>query len=188
MICLQILFNKILLTSWGFRFPFFLTTWHCILATVLTQILSRTTNLFPAVQENKINFHDYIKKIVPLAVLFAYGLVAGNLAYQFISLSYIQMIKAVTPVPLLLLSFATGREKPSVVQLFIVMVVSFGVLLSSIGELRFSLLGFLLQASAVCTDCFRMLFLDILLKDAKIDSLSMLYYTAPVSAILIGAG
>lgn len=86
-----------------------------------------------------------MKKIVPLAMLFAYGLVAGNLSYQYISLSYIQMIKAVTPVPLLLLTFITGREKPSVAQLFIVVVVSFGVLLSSIGELRFSLIGFLLM-------------------------------------------
>jgi hypothetical protein len=43
------------------------------------------------------------------------------------------------------MAFAFGREKPSVAQLLIVMVVSFGVVLSSIGELKFSWIGFTLQ-------------------------------------------
>ncbi len=139
------MFNKLLLTTWGFSYPFFLTTWHCVLSTIFTQILSRTTNLLPAVNEGKVSANDFVRKIIPVSFLFAYGLVAGNIAYQYISLSYIQMVKAITPVPLLLLSFAFGREKPSLAQLLIVVVVSSGVMLSSIGELKFSWIGFGIQ-------------------------------------------
>jgi drug/metabolite transporter (DMT)-like permease len=99
----------------------------------------------PAVNEGKVSLSDYVRKFMPVAFLTAYGLVAGNLAYSYISLSYIQMVKAITPVPLLLMAFAFGREKPSVAQLLIVMVVSFGVVLSSLGELKFSWIGFTLQ-------------------------------------------
>jgi hypothetical protein len=44
------------------------------------------------------------------------------------------------------------------------------------------------KITAVCSDCFRMMALDVLLRDIKVDSLSMLYYTAPASALFIGLG
>lgn len=137
-----------LLTTWGFHYPFFLTTWHCFLATILTQILAKTTKLLPAVNEGKVSVSDFTRKVVPVAVLFSYGLVAGNVAYSYISLSYIQMVKAITPVPLLLLTFLLGREKPSIAQLLIVAMVSAGVILSSLGELKFSWIGFTLQVQS----------------------------------------
>ena len=47
----MILFNKAVLSSLDFPFPMFLTTWHMSLAAVLTQIMSRTTNMLPGVLE-----------------------------------------------------------------------------------------------------------------------------------------
>lgn len=182
------MFNKVLLTTWGFRFPCLLTTWHCALATVLTQLLARTSKLLPSVEKGTVTRSDYFLRILPMAVCFAFGLVAGNMAYAYISLAYIQMIKAFTPVPLLLLSFVSGLEKPSLVLFAIVLVVSAGVTLSSVGELQFSMVGFLLQFSAVLVDCFRMILMNLLLKDLNLDSLSLLYYTAPPSAVLIFCG
>lgn len=45
------MFNKAVLSSYDFPYPIFLTTWHMILSTILTQVLSRTTNLLPGVKE-----------------------------------------------------------------------------------------------------------------------------------------
>jgi drug/metabolite transporter (DMT)-like permease len=181
------MFNKVLLTTWGFRYPCFLTAWHCVLSTALTQVLARTTNLLPSVEKGVVTRKDFFVRIMPMAVCFAFGLVAGNMAYAYISLAYIQMIKAFTPVPLLLLSFVAGLERPSLALFGIVLVVSAGVTLSSVGELQFSTAGFLLQLSAVLVDCFRMIIMNLMLKDMSLDSLSLLYYTAPPSAVLIGA-
>ncbi len=183
----QIMFNKLLLTTWGFHFPFFLTIWHCVLATVLTKVLSRTTTLLPGVEKRLVTRNDYIRRILPMSLCFALGLVLSNMAYKYISLAYIQMVKAFTPVPMLLLSFAFGREVPTFVQLGIVLIVSAGVTMSSIGELRFSAIGFASQVSAVMVDCIRMLIMDYMLKDPALDSLSLLYYTAPPSAAMIFA-
>lgn len=71
----------------------------------------------------------------------------GNLAYQYLSVAYIQMIKSINPVPLLLLYYAFGMEKYSFVQIVAVVIITTGVWISSIGELRFSWLGFTLQVS-----------------------------------------
>jgi drug/metabolite transporter (DMT)-like permease len=98
------------------------------------------------------------------------------------------MIKAITPVPLLLIYFVSGREKPSLLQLCIVCMICSGVIISSVGELLFSWTGFLLQMGAVCAECIRLFTMDALLKDTSIDSLSMLYYTAPTSVIFLSVG
>lgn len=177
-----------LLTTWGFHYVFFLTGWHCVLATVLTQILSRTTDLLPGVAKGVVTWSHFLYRIVPMSVLFVISLVLGNMAYSYISLAYIQMVKAFTPVPLLLLSFIAGLEKPSLIVFCIVVVVSAGVTMSSVGELKFSMVGFIIQVSAVFADCFRMIILNLALKDLGLDSLSLLYYTAPPSAALLVLG
>ena len=50
-ICLQIMFNKAVLDQLKFPYPMFLTTWHMTLATILTQLLSKTTKMLPGVTE-----------------------------------------------------------------------------------------------------------------------------------------
>lgn len=47
----MILFNKALLSTWDFGYPFFLTSWHCLFSTILTQVLARTTNMLPGVSQ-----------------------------------------------------------------------------------------------------------------------------------------
>lgn len=116
------------------------------------------------------------------------------------------MIKAITPVPLLMLYFISGRETPSLLQLLIVLLICGGVIISSVGELLFTWTGFLLQVTnyfirflscliksyfkmgAVCAECIRLFTMDSLLKDTSIDSLSMLYYTAPISVLFLAIG
>eukprot|EP01038_Epipyxis_sp_PR26KG_P011340 gene11340-15205_t len=183
-----ILFNKVIISTWGFNFPFFLACCHNFFATLVTQILSYSTKLLPGVEEKKINVVSYFTKIAPMALFFSMGLVFGNMSYKFISISYIQMIKAFSPVPLLLLNFMFGREKPSVIVLGLVVGVSAGVMLSSVGELNFSIIGFALMISAVLSDVIKLLLMDILLKDIALDSMSMLYYSAPISTVFIGIG
>ena len=183
-----IIMNKAILSTWGFAYPFFLTAWHMIFATILTQILSRTTNLLPGVKQNVVSLKIYGEKIVPIALCFALSLVCGNKAYIFLSVAFIQMLKAFTPVSVLLLSFMGGLEIPSVVQLLIVLFISAGVTMSAVGEIRFSWVGFALQAGGVLAESFRLVLADRFLKDLKLDALSTLYYIAPPSFVFISLG
>lgn len=184
----MILFNKILLTTWGFKFPFFLSMWHMIFATVITQFLAKTSMLLPSVREGKITVADYLRKFVPMSVLFAVSLVLSNSAYKYISVAFIQMLKSSTPVIVLLLSFTVGKEKPSLLQFSIILVISFGVILSTVGEVRFNLIGFFMQISATFCECTRSLMMDLILSNKKLDSLSMLYYVAPISSLFLSIG
>jgi hypothetical protein len=69
----------------------FLTTWHMLFATLLTQIMSRTTNMLPGVREGKVDMDVMKKQILPVASFFAVSLVLSNKAYIYLSVSYIQV-------------------------------------------------------------------------------------------------
>jgi hypothetical protein len=185
----QIIFNKLVLSTWHFNYPFFLTAWHTFVATVSTQIVFATfPAMLPGVQEGKVSRRVYFETLLPASVFFVAGVVLGNSAYAYITVGYIQMIKAITPVPLFLLYVARGREHPSWIQLLIVLSISLGVMIASVGELQFTWIGFFIQFGAVCCDCMRLLTTDAFFKDSKIDSLSVLYYTAPTSCVLVTVG
>ena len=148
----MILFNKALLSYWGFGFPFALTLWHCVFCSAVTQtmVMSGSTfgkewGLLSSAREGAVTTQIFRTRILPLSLFFAGGLTLGNSAYKFLSVAYIQMLKSLSPVLLLLLAIAIGKEKPSAVQLALVAVICCGVMLASAGERHFSAVGAVLQ-------------------------------------------
>ena len=176
----MILFNKFMLDQFEFPYPMFLTTWHMLVATCLTQITSKTTNMLPGVQENKIGTGELKTKVLPVAFFFAVSLVLSNKAYIFLSVSYIQMLKACTPVAVLVFSFMAGLESPSCTEVAIVTLICIGVAMTSVGETYFSWIGFTFQAGGILAESSRLVLTNALMKQLKLDSLSSLYYIAPM--------
>ena len=156
----MIFFNKMLFSTMDFAYPYFLTMWHCVFATISTQILVRTTNWLPGVKDAKVTATVIISKVMPLSLCFAFSLVCGNTAYKYLSVAYIQMIKSMTPVLMLLIAFLIGRERMSFLQLSIVGMISGGVAIASAGELHFSTVGVVLQLAAMVADCCRITLLE----------------------------
>jgi len=184
----MIFFNKFMLDWFQFPFPVFLCTWHMLLATVLTRIMAITMpDMVPGVKEKKVDFGTMKTKILPVSCLFAMSLILSNKAYIYLSVSYIQMLKAFTPVSVLLLSFLSGLERCSVMEMYIVCLICIGVALTSAGETFFSWTGFTLQSLAICAESSRLVLTNVLLKELKLDPLTSLYHIAPPCAFLIGA-
>ena len=89
--CVMILLNKYIISPWGFSYPCFLTAWHMLFSTILTQILLRTTNMLPAAKEGRVTSEIFKTKFIPIAICFSISIVLGNSAYLFLSVSYIQV-------------------------------------------------------------------------------------------------
>jgi len=183
----MILFNKAVLDQLKFPFPMFLTTWHMFLSSILTHIMSKTTNMLPAVNENRVDSTVMYNQILPVAAFFAVSLVLANKSYIYLSVSYIQMLKAFTPVAVLIFSFFSGLEKPSGLELAIVTIICIGVALTSVGESFFSWAGFTFQSLAILAEASRLVMVNILIRNLKLDPLSTLYYIAPICCVFIGA-
>lgn len=94
------------------------------------------------------------------------------------------MLKASTPVFVLVLSVVLGLETSNFTELNLISIISLAVAITSIGELRFNWTGFTFQLTGVITESCRLVLTNILLKKLKLDSLSTLYYVAPACFVL----
>ena len=74
-----------------------------------------------------------------IGLLIALTLYFGNLAYVTLSVSFLQMLKASTPILVMVLMFAAGLETPSLPMVVSVLVIALGTLLAALGEVRFGL-------------------------------------------------
>ncbi|KAK9419444.1 putative Sugar phosphate transporter domain-containing protein [Seiridium unicorne] len=183
-----ILFNKWVLAAAHFDFPLFLTTWHMAFATGMTQILARFTTVLDSRKKVPMDTATYMRAIVPIGIMFSLSLILGNLAYLYLSVSFIQMLKATNAVATLVTTWVFGMAAPNMKVLLNVSVIVIGVAIASFGELKFQLFGFLVQIFGVVAEAIRLVMVQRLLSGAefKMDPLVSVYYYAPACAVING--
>lgn len=183
-----ILFNKQILDYANFRFPIILTTWHLAFATLMTQILARTTTLLDGRKTVKMTGRVYLRAIVPIGLFFSLSLICGNVTYLYLSVAFIQMLKATTPVAVLFATWGLGMAPVNLKVLLNVSVIVIGVIIASFGEIKFVFIGFLFQIGGIVFEAIRLVMVQRLLSSAefKMDPLVSLYYFAPVCAVMNG--
>ncbi|KAJ5174643.1 sugar phosphate/phosphate translocator [Penicillium canariense] len=183
-----ILFNKHLLDYANFRFPIVLTTWHLTFATIMTQLLARTTTVLDGRKSVKMTGRVYLRAIVPIGLMFSLSLICGNMTYLYLSVAFIQMLKATTPVAVLLATWGMGMAPVNYKTLANVSIIVVGVIIASFGEIKFVLVGFLFQLGGIVFEATRLVMVQRLLSSAeyKMDPMVSLYYFAPVCAVMNG--
>ncbi|KAL2160032.1 hypothetical protein VTH06DRAFT_1687 [Thermothelomyces fergusii] len=181
-----ILFNKWILSTLGFAYPVLLTTYHLTFASVMTQLLARYTTLLDGRKTVKMTGRVYLRAIVPIGFFFSLSLICGNLTYLYLSVAFIQMLKATTPVAVLLSSWALGVSQPNLKVFLNVSAIVIGVIIASIGEIKFVWIGFIYQIAGIIFEALRLTMVQRLLSSAefKMDPLVSLYYFAPVCAAM----
>ncbi|KAG6035377.1 hypothetical protein E4U41_006101 [Claviceps citrina] len=179
-----ILFNKWLIDTQGF--PILLTCWHLVFATIATQILAKTTTLLDSRKKILLTPRVYCRTILPIGIFYSGSLVCSNVVYLYLSVPFIQMLKAAAPVAVLFTSWAWQVADPSLASLLNVLWIVAGVALASVGEIHFSLIGFLYQMGGIVFEAIRIIMIQVLLSGdgMKMDPLVGLYYFAPVCAAM----
>ena len=179
-----ILFNKYILSVYGFPFPIALTMIHMAFCSALAFVIVRGLKWVPSSNLSK---EMYRKKIAPVAALFAMSLWASNTAYIYLSVAFIQMLKALSPVTVYCIGCAIGLEKYTHARLANLGVVTLGVMISSFGEMNFHLFGFIVQIVAVLAESCRILSVQIILGKAnlKLNSITTLYYVSPACFVFL---
>ena len=110
-----------------------------------------------AAKDVHISRETFLRSIVPIGLLFSGSLILSNKAYLYLSVHYIQMLKAFNPVAILLIMWAFRIKDINKKLALIVLMISTGVALTSKGELRFDLTGFVIQAAAVAVRVYSIL-------------------------------
>lgn len=105
----------------------------------------------------------YIWYILSIGLCYTGSLLCSNMAYLTLSVSFISMLKSLAPVTTLVISYAGGFSDPTPGKWAKIFVITFGVFLSSVGEVTFAWDGFLYQMFGTVSESVRLLLIDWLL-------------------------
>ena len=181
--CTIILYNKYILSTLDFHFPLSLVLMHMCFVTLCCQVWKR----MGWAEVPSISWRDVGTRFVPVAVFFGGSLAFSNAAYLYITVAYIQMIKASTPVFVLLASFAFGVEKPSwMLAIWIVIIVT-GVTTASAAQEDIVWMGVVLQILSMICESLRLALINKILvsRGLKLKPIAFLYYMAPLCAVVL---
>jgi hypothetical protein len=150
--------------------------------------MAHFTPLLDGRKKVKMTGRVYMRAVVPIGVFFSLSLICGNLTYLYLSVAFIQMLKATTPVAVLICGWILGVAKPNLQQFLNVSTIVVGVIIASMGEIDFVLVGVLYQIAGLIFEALRLTMVQRLLSSAdfKMDPLVSVYYFAPICALMNG--
>ena len=106
----------------------------------------------------------YVSAIVPIGACYAVTLWVGNAAYLYLSVSFIQMLKALMPVSVFGMGCLIGTERFEVSTMANMGLIALGVAIASYGELNFNMFGVMLQLWSIASESIRLVLVQILLQ------------------------
>ena len=123
----------------------------------------------------------YIQAIIPIGACYSVTLWIGNAAYLYLSVSFIQMLKAMMPVSVFMVGCLIGNEKFKLSTFANMLLIALGVTIASYGEINFNAFGVVLQLGSIATESVRLVLVQLLLQSRglKLNPITTLYYVAP---------
>ncbi|CAA6655724.1 unnamed protein product [Spirodela intermedia] len=169
-----ILYNKWVLSPRYFNFPFpiTLTMIHMGFSGAVAFFLIRVFKVMPPVKMTVSirNVH------YPISAFFAASLWLGNTAFLYLSVAFIQMLKALMPVATFLVAVICGTDKLRCDMFLNMLLISAGVVIASYGEINFNVIGTVYQITGILAE---------LLKGIILNPITTLYYIAPCSLFFL---
>jgi len=181
-----IVYNKYILDKklYNWPFPISLTMIHMAFSSLISFLLIR---VFRVVEPAHMARQVYIKSVVPIGVLYAFSLWLSNSAYIYLSVSFIQMLKALMPVAVYSIGVVFKKDTFKSNTMMNMILISVGVAIAAYGEAKFDLFGVFLQLGAVAFEATRLVLIQILLnsKGIQLNPITSCYYVAPCCLVFL---
>lgn len=175
-----IVYNKYILDRkmYNWPFPISLTMIHMAFCSSLAYFLVRVLKLVEPVSMSR---ELYLSSVVPIGALYSLSLWLSNSAYIYLSVSFIQMLKALMPVAVYSIGVLFKKDSFKSDTMANMLSISFGVAIAAYGEAKFDSWGVTLQLGAVAFEATRLVMIQILLtsKGITLNPITSLYYVAP---------
>jgi len=185
-------FNKYLMHAGRFPHPVALTTLHMIAAWVcLFTLYCFKPSLFPAMEHAKAGpkclgvVCDFGIYFIPLGLFFAVAITCSNYAYFYCAVPFLQFMKEGNIVLIFLFSVVAGLQSVTRARVLVLTVILIGATMSVTGEIKFVLVGFLLQALSQLGECSKNVLGEWMMTSSqtRLDPLTYTMSTAPVALV-----
>ncbi|XP_027331761.1 probable sugar phosphate/phosphate translocator At2g25520 [Abrus precatorius] len=181
-----IVYNKYILDRkmYNWPYPISLTMIHMAFCSSLAYILVRVLKMVEPVSMSR---DLYLKSVVPIGALYSLSLWFSNSAYIYLSVSFIQMLKALMPVAVYSIGVLFKKETFKNETMANMVSISLGVAIAAYGEAKFDAWGVTLQLMAVAFEATRLVLIQILLnsKGISLNPITSLYYIAPCCLVFL---
>ncbi|KAL8908412.1 MAG: hypothetical protein Q9207_000831 [Kuettlingeria erythrocarpa] len=129
----------------------------------------------------------YLTRIGPCGTATGLDIGLGNMSMRFVTLTFFTMCKSSALAFILLFAFLFHLEQPSVKLIFIIAMMTVGVIMMVAGETEFSPIGFFLIISASFFSGFRWALTQILLlrNPATSNPFSSIFFLAPIMFLVL---
>merc|ERR1719215_1056182 len=147
---------------------------------LLAGCLSRICpSAFPSLDKIEVT-RSFCLKFVPIGAAFALSIVCGNAAYQYLSVSFLQVMKQCNIVVVYSFSVIAGLEALRRCSVALLFGTFCGTMLAVHGEMHFKLIGFALQVVSTLSEATKVIIQGLLMSGtAKLDPLTMVLFMAP---------
>jgi len=191
-------FNKYLMHDDRFPYAVTLVMLHMGFAAVLSCVLFFCCpSLYPSftdpARKVQITARLMLTCILPITILFSAQLTLSNMAYLHSSVAFLQMMKEANLVLVYVLSLFVALETFKLRSVIILVFIIAATTMTIVGELKFSMTGFLVQGSSQLFECSKIVLQALLLSEVaggkKLDAMSYVLVVTPLCFIeLFGAG
>eukprot|EP00736_Rhodelphis_marinus_P014154 Rmarinus@m.11842 len=173
--------------AWGFPFPLTVTSVHMFTNTIFAFIALKIYGI------PRLPFDfETMKKIIPIGIFTGLDIGLSNTGFVCLEASYVEVVKSSVPVFILIFTLAFRLESPPRLTMMAVVILSLGILISSLGEVHFDLTGFIIELSAALSASLRVILAQSLLHkqgtaghDPARHPLAVLLYMAPVCFVVL---
>ncbi|KAK2979235.1 hypothetical protein RJ640_021141 [Escallonia rubra] len=178
-----IVYNKYILDRklYNWPYPISPTLIHMGFCSILAFLAVRVFRFVDPPSSPSMTRELYLSSVVPIGALYSLSLWLSNSAYIYLSVSFIQMLKALMPVAVYSIGISLKKETYKSQTMLNMISISVGVGIAAYGEAKFDTFGVLLQLGAVAFEATRLVLIQILLtsKGITLNPITSLYYVAP---------
>lgn len=181
-----ILVNKHILKDLKFPYPMTVSSMGMFASGVFSWLVVRVLKL--AESEVQISTRFYLTNVLPVGFFMALTLWSGNTVYLYLTVSFVQMLKAFTPVITMIALFIARLETPNRPMILSVLVIAAGTALSAYGEVNLHVLGTCIMFVSEMAEATRLVMTQYLLVGLKMGPFEGLMYLSPACFLWLSLG